>query len=144
MKEFKAYVTASSEETKKIGQEFSKNLKPGDIVALFGELGSGKTTFVQGLAKGLGIKKRIISPTFVIVRAYKSPKGDFFHSDLYRIEENFKNLSDIGIYEILKEKNGIVVIEWAEKIVDLLPEKKWEIFFEHKDNYRKITIKNGK
>lgn len=65
------YITNSSEETKKIAENFAKKLKGGDIVALYGELGSGKTTFVQGLAKGLGIKKRIISPTFIIVRSYK-------------------------------------------------------------------------
>lgn len=64
------FITSSYEETQKLGKEFTKKLQGGDIIALYGELGSGKTTFVQGLAKGLGIKRRIISPTFIIIRSY--------------------------------------------------------------------------
>jgi len=86
----KVFVTNSSEETQKLGRNFAKTLKNGDVIYLCGILGSGKTTFVQGLAQGLGINGRIISPTFVIVRNYKVKKNkvniiSFYHIDLYRI-----------------------------------------------------------
>ncbi|OGE12951.1 tRNA (adenosine(37)-N6)-threonylcarbamoyltransferase complex ATPase subunit type 1 TsaE, partial [Candidatus Curtissbacteria bacterium RIFOXYB2_FULL_41_10] len=79
--------TISEKQTQKIAQNFAKNLKGGDTVALYGDLGSGKTVFVKGLAKGLGIKRRITSPTFVFVKSYKISKGFFHHVDLYRGEQ---------------------------------------------------------
>lgn len=148
----KKYITNSAQGTKKIGQEFSKKLKPGDFIALFGELGGGKTTFVQGLVRGLGIKRRIISPTFIIFRSYKlkakkskvkieSQKSKFFyHIDLYRITDE-KDIKGLGLDEIIKEKKDIIVVEWAEKMRDLLPKNRWEISFEYiDDNRRQIAI----
>jgi len=130
-------------------QELAKNLaptfSPGTILTLYGNLGAGKTTFVQGLAKGLGIEKRIISPTFVIVRAYEI-KGKavkkFYHIDLYRVESK-NELENLGIPEILDDKEVIVAIEWAEKLEDLLPKKRVEIYLEDiGEDKREISVKN--
>lgn len=124
----KSKISNSSLKTKQIGEEFAKSLKGGSVVALYGNLGSGKTTFTQGLAKGLGIKKRIISPTFIIVRDYKaSDSRNFYHVDLYRVGNNMQGL---GLEEILEDKNSIVVIEWAEKLGSKLPKERIDIYFE--------------
>ena len=143
----KVFITNSSKETKKLGRDFAKVLKKGDIVCLYGDLGSGKTTFVQGLAEGLGIKQRIISPTFIIVRNYKiriNDKGlminDFYHIDLYRIN-NDKDIEGLGIEEIINDKNNIIVIEWAEKMENLLPKKRIDIkFYYEKESTRRVTF----
>lgn len=129
----KEIITKSSEETKKLGFDFAKTLQEGDIVCLYGDLGSGKTTFVQGLAEGLGIKNKIISPTFIIVRKYDY----FYHVDLYRIESP----ENLGLIEILNDKSSIVAIEWAEKLGSLTPDKRIDIKFSHADgNTRKILF----
>ena len=159
------FITNDALATKKIGYEFAQKLTAGDIICLYGDLGSGKTTFTQGLAQGLGLSQRIISPTFIIVRKYNigyssseaqaksrshpgeattsigSQKKDsigrqgdlqndkiicFYHIDLYRTETE-KELEGIGLGEILQDKNAVVVIEWAEKLGALLPEKRIEI-----------------
>ena len=138
-------VTNSFEETQKLGEKIGSDLKTGAILALFGELGNGKTTFVQGLAKGLGIKRRIISPTFIIVRNYELGIRNqgvkiFYHVDLYRVESE-KEVQGLGIEEILNDQNRIIAIEWAEKIKELLPKKRTEIYFENLgENKRRITV----
>lgn len=115
-------ITKSSEETQKFAKEIAKDFKNGGVIALSGELGSGKTTFAQGFAKGLGINDKIISPTFLIIRQYKIPsqKNFFYHIDLYRIENI--DLKNSGLEEILSDSTNIVLIEWAEKIDNQLPE----------------------
>lgn len=144
MKTFdKKYITNSAQGTQKIGQDLARKLKQGDFIALFGELGGGKTTFVQGLVKGLGIKRRIISPTFIILREYKIPgkPSNFYHIDLYRINMEEYEVPELGLDEIIKEEKDIVAVEWAEKMGDLLPKDRWEIKFEYIDeNKRKIII----
>jgi tRNA threonylcarbamoyladenosine biosynthesis protein TsaE len=133
-------ITKSAEETRKLAENFAKKLKPGDFIAFFGNLGSGKTTFIQGLAKGLGIKRRIISPTFIIVRTYKLQPMTFYHIDLYRTE-SLIDLLGLGIDQIIKDKTCIVALEWAEKMGELLPEKRIEVHFEDLgQDTRKITI----
>lgn len=147
LKRENVYVTKNFEETQKVAERFSKRLKGGSLVALYGDLGSGKTTFVQGLAKGLGIKRRIISPTFIVLRTYKisskyqvSSIKQFCHIDLYRIE-NEKDIEGLGIQEILGDPQNIVAIEWAEKMGGLLPKKRIDVGFEYVDeNKRRITI----
>lgn len=133
------YTTTSGGETQKLGEKFAKNLKPPKLITLISDLGGGKTTFTQGLAKGLGIKEKIISPTFILERIYSIPNRKFFlyHYDLYRIEPD-----DVLIDEILENmKDNIVIIEWAEKINDRLPNKLTEIKIEIlKEDTRKITI----
>lgn len=140
----KKYITRSAEETKILAKKFAKLLKPGDFIALFGELGGGKTTFTQGLVKGLNIKNRIISPTFIILRQYDIPDGNnkFYHIDLYRINMEDYEASELGLSEILKEDKDIVVVEWAEKLGKTMPRKRKEIYFYYLDeNKREIEIK---
>lgn len=103
-----------------------------------GDLGAGKTTFVQGLAEGLGIKERILSPTFILMREY----GNLYHVDLYRLEEGIdEEVRNLGLTDIWGKKDNIVIIEWAEKITDLLPENTIWMNFEILDEGRRITIK---
>ncbi|OGH06419.1 MAG: tRNA (adenosine(37)-N6)-threonylcarbamoyltransferase complex ATPase subunit type 1 TsaE [Candidatus Levybacteria bacterium RBG_16_35_11] len=129
--------TNSSAETIKLGEEFSKKIKNGGIILLYGELGAGKTTFVQGLARGLGIKRRIISPTFIIIRTYKDEK--FYHIDLYRVEKE-TDMETLGIKEILKDSKNVIAIEWPEKIEKLIPKNRAIINFQYLDeNKRRIT-----
>lgn len=140
----KEVVTSSIEETQEFAQEFAKSLKPGSIVALYGELGAGKTIFVQGLAKGLGFRGKVFSPTFIFMRPYKisnqkSKIKTLYHIDLYRLEE-IADLKNIGIEEFISEKNSVSAIEWAEKIEHLLPKKVIKIKMERiSETERKIT-----
>jgi len=141
------FITESSEETQKIAEKIVSRSEillrrtEGPIIfALFGELGSGKTTFVQGLARGLGIERRIISPTFIILRTYPLKDKNFYHVDLYRIESE-KEIDGLGLEEILKSKKDIIAVEWAEKIQNILPDKRINIFFANLGgDKRKITI----
>lgn len=136
------YITKNAQATKKLGEQIAKELKGGTLIALYGNLGSGKTTFVQGLAKGLGIKRRIISPTFIIVRSYERAKNNFYHIDLYRIDSD-SNLSNIGIKEIINDEDNIVALEWAEKIKDFLPEDRIDIKFKYQEgDKREVAIVN--
>ncbi len=138
----KIITTDSLKKTQNFARDFAKNLKGGDILCLYGNLGSGKTSFVQGLAKGFGITRRIISPTFIIARRYEMGDLNLYHIDLYRTQ-TLQDLLSIGIDEILEGDNNIVVIEWAEKLLDLIPKKRIDLKFEYIDeNKRKITIEN--
>lgn len=138
----------SDKETQVIGQAFAKKLKSGDIVLLYGDLGFGKTTFTKGVAKGFGITSRIISPTFVVVRSHNIIKKlevrsqeleVMYHIDLYRIESK-KQLVEIGLEEILQDKNSIKLIEWAEKL-DRLPKPRWDVKLQmNKDGVRTINL----
>ena len=115
-------ITDSLDETRALGEKTGKKLDPGTILALTGDLGSGKTTFVQGLAKGLDVPDNyyITSPTYTLINEYPG-RYHLFHVDLYRIE-NYADFDDIGLYEILRS-DGVVAIEWADKLPkNLLPE----------------------
>ena len=131
-------ITESPNETKALGRKFAAELKGGRTLALTGDLGSGKTTFVQGLAEGLGFAGRIISPTFILMRKYPG----FYHVDLYRFEENVaQEVENIGLTDIWGKDKNIVVIEWAEKIKDLIPAKaNWIKFEDMGEDKRRITI----
>ncbi|MBI2036476.1 tRNA (adenosine(37)-N6)-threonylcarbamoyltransferase complex ATPase subunit type 1 TsaE, partial [Candidatus Microgenomates bacterium] len=109
------------------------------------------TTFVQGMAVGLGVKQRIISPTFVIVRSYPFDKlragklevRSFYHIDLYRIDGR-NNIEGLGLEEIINDSQNIVAVEWAERMGKLLPKNRIDIYFEHIDEHkRRITIKRS-
>ncbi len=143
MNQGKNIVTNSYKETQKVGFDFAKNLKGGDVVALRGDLGSGKTTFVQGLAEGLGITKKIISPTFIIMRTYElkdhPTKKFFYHVDLYRIESE-QDVEGLGLIEIMQDPESIVVIEWPEKIENILPEKRKDLIFTYVEDYKRNII----
>lgn len=134
-------ITKKSHETEEQGFKFAQKMGSGIPVCLYGDLGSGKTTFAKGFAKGLGISQRIISPTFVIVRQHDLKNGKiFYHIDLYRLE-NEEELRNIGIKEIFSDKNAIVLVEWAENLGKYKPPKRYDIKFEHLEKgQRKITI----
>lgn len=146
-------VTENAQATQKLGTELADRILKSaswriqddgyaKVFCLYGDLGSGKTTFTQGLAKGLGIKQRILSPTFVFIRSYTLLPTPYtlYHLDLYRIE-SLNDAKSLGIEEILNNEKNIVVIEWPEKIAEILPRKRTEIYFKYLDeNTREIDI----
>ena len=132
--------------TQRIAQDLAKNLKGGEVIALFGDLGAGKTVFVQGLARGLGIKRRIISPSFVFMRTYpiilSHQTLTFYHLDLYK-GESMADLASLGLDEIFSPES-VVVLEWADRIKKELPKKRINVFFETIDEKtRRISIKRS-
>ncbi|MCX7823758.1 MAG: tRNA (adenosine(37)-N6)-threonylcarbamoyltransferase complex ATPase subunit type 1 TsaE [Syntrophobacterales bacterium] len=135
------YTTRSPEETVALGRTFGSRLKPGDVVALWGDLGSGKTTFTRGIAQSLGIPPSIpiTSPTFTIINEYLGTTR-LYHIDLYRIRGS-EDVESIALREILYG-NGVSVIEWPDRLgIDGLPENRWDILFDILDeNGRLITI----
>jgi len=134
-------VSKSVEETIKIGAKFARGLKKGDCVALIGDLGAGKTVFTKGIAKGLGVKnaRYVNSPTFVIIKEYEG-RLPLFHFDLYRLDGH-TSFDDMN-YEEYFYGDGVTVIEWADKIRELLPGRHWEINLKTIDEKRrKIEIK---
>lgn len=144
-------ITESALETQKVGKVLAEEIigqpakknKKALVIGLEGELGSGKTTFIQGLAKGLGIKERITSPTFVIFKKFNfrlaSHLQYFYHIDCYRLN-SAQDLLDLGFKEIISQPN-LIVIEWAEKIKKILPQDTWWIRFEYLDkDKRKIVL----
>ena len=147
---FTSFLTENSSQTKKIGQSFAKDIlkrypaKKAVVLGLKGGLGGGKTTFLQGFAKGLGIKEKILSPTFIVMRRLGisgSRFKNFYHLDCYRIKK-LKEVSALGLKEIMSETENIVAIEWAGIIEKILSEDCIMLEFEFMDkNKRKITIK---
>lgn len=138
------YLSKSEKQTKKIAERLAKKLKGGEVIALTGNLGAGKTTFIQGLAKGLKIKKNVNSPTFVLMKIYPVENSCVLylcHIDAYRIK-NPMELADIGALEYFRDKNTVSIIEWADKIKSILPKKNIEIIIKHakKENERTIDI----
>ena len=135
-------ITKSAQETQKLGEKMGRDLafdklRPR-ILCLYGDLGSGKTTFIQGVAKGLGVKRRIISPTFVFIKQYNS---HFYHVDLYRIEKA-EEAKGLGLEEIFSDSQAVVAVVWAEKIKKILPKKRIDIQFKYLNyNERKIIIR---
>lgn len=128
---------SSQEETVACGKQLAPSLPPGTILALYGDLGAGKTTFVQGLALGLGIADPIQSPTFVYFNHYRG-KIPLFHFDLYRLKEADDFLG-FGFEEHL-DAGGICAIEWPERIPSLLPKNTWHLTFSHDQKGRVLEI----
>lgn len=136
------YETYSPEETAELGRRLGETAKPGDVYTLVGELGVGKTVLTQGIASGLGVSEPVNSPTFTIVQVYESGRMPFYHFDVYRIGD-IEEMDEVG-YEDYIYGEGLSMIEWANLIEELLPEKRKEIVME-KDlekgfDYRKIVI----
>jgi tRNA threonylcarbamoyladenosine biosynthesis protein TsaE len=111
------FISHSPAETESLGEKFGRAAQSGFVLALSGELGAGKTQFVKGFARGLGISARVHSPTFTLVNEYGGGRLKLFHLDLYRLETRAQILS-VGIEEFL-QPDGVTVIEWAERIYDL-------------------------
>ncbi|MFH1656735.1 MAG: tRNA (adenosine(37)-N6)-threonylcarbamoyltransferase complex ATPase subunit type 1 TsaE [Candidatus Nealsonbacteria bacterium] len=172
----KEYITNSFKETRKLGEEIAEEIlkkrfknQVAFVIGLKGELGGGKTTFLQGFAKGLNIKEKILSPTFVIFKKFKIPacipfttgsmagrpacnvvaiagrqklNNNLYHFDCYRIKGQ-KDLLDLGFKEIISNQSNIVVIEWADKIKKIMPKNSiWIEFKVVNENKRKIIIKS--
>lgn len=137
------FITENSGQTRKLGDILAKELKGGEVICLSGELGSGKTTFAQGVLKGLGAKGPYTSPTFVVMKHYhvtRNTKHDVYHIDAYRV--SVQDVLDLGWEEIIADKNNIVIIEWAERIRTIIPKRAVWIKFEHlEDDERKISLK---
>ena len=134
--------TLSEKETYELGEMLGKSAKQGDVFTLEGDLGVGKTVFTKGLAKGLGVKEDVSSPTFTIVQEYEDGRLPFYHFDVYRIGD-IEEMDEIG-YEDYIYGDGVCLIEWANLIEEILPQKRTEVRIE-KDldkgfDYRKITI----
>ena len=150
----KIYLTTTSSQTKKLGEKLAQKIisisskKQRDralVLALEGDLGGGKTTFLQGFAKGLEIKQKILSPTFVLMRKFQIPNykqrfKNFYHFDCYRVQKP-KEILDLDFRQIISDKKNIVAVEWADKIKKILPRNIIEIKFEFKSkNTRRISI----
>ena len=134
--------THDPEETFEVGRTIGMNAKPGQIYTLTGDLGVGKTVFTQGVAAGLGITEPVNSPTFTIIQEYEDGRLPFYHFDVYRIGD-LEEMEEIG-YDDYFFGQGICLIEWAELIEEILPEKRIEVTIEKNlekgFEYRKITI----
>ena len=134
--------TNSPQETKELGKKMAERAKPGEVFTLVGDLGVGKTVFTQGIAEGLGIDEPVNSPTFTIVQEYESGRMPFYHFDVYRIGDP-EEMDEIGFDDYIYG-DGLCLIEWADLIEEILPEKRVAIRIE-KDlekgfDYRRITI----
>ncbi|MCL4200684.1 tRNA (adenosine(37)-N6)-threonylcarbamoyltransferase complex ATPase subunit type 1 TsaE [Patescibacteria group bacterium] len=144
-------ITKSAEETKKFGEKFGHSFLAGEdakrprVICLWGELGSGKTTFVQGVAKGFGITTRLLSPTFIIVRHYQIPDStrSIYHLDLYRINHE-EDAAAVGFPDMIADPHAIVIVEWPERLGRLLPDNRVDIRCETHDNgQHSLTITYG-
>ncbi len=135
-------LTRSAIETKNLAKNLAKELPVGTIVALIGDLGSGKTTFAQGFAEGLDIFESIVSPTFKLVSEYDGEKCKLIHVDTYRLDgiEDFLNICG---EDIITTPGAIILIEWADKIIDILPPETVQINFQrvlNTENDRELII----
>ncbi len=142
-------ITKNARETFELGKKIAAGLKGGEVLALTGPLGAGKTTFVQGLAEGLGVKGRIVSPSYVLMREYllngeKGEKGaeKLYHVDFYRLERAESEVEGLGLPEIWGRKENVVVIEWAEKAKRRLPgAARWvEFSYDGEGEKRRVRI----
>ncbi len=135
-----SFISTRAEETIKFATHLAKSLRKGDILCLFGDLGTGKTTFVKGIAQGLKVKTSSVnSPTFVLLNIYEG-KLPIYHFDLYRLE-HIHEISRLG-YEEFFYNEGISVVEWAEKLGELMPQEYLAVELTHQgENKRLITLK---
>ena len=115
------YRTRSVQETEQLASEFAKELKRGDVIAFTGGMGAGKTAFVRGLAKGLGVSGEVSSPTYAIVNEYRGNPA-LYHFDMYRVGSP-EDLFTTGSYDYLDDGESILAVEWSENITDSLPEQ---------------------
>ncbi len=160
-------ISSSVKETHSIAKKLLGNL-PTNLLCLYGELGAGKTTFVQGLAKALGIKKRVLSPSFVLVREYSAARSQqpatsgqkpaarsqqdwkqatgnwqlLYHIDCYRLSSK-DDLKSIDLKEFWSNPKNLVVIEWAERIKNILPKKRVDVRFEYMGGKKRRIMVNG-
>ncbi len=135
-------VSGSPQETKEIGVSLAHLLRGGELICLEGELGSGKTTFIQGLGQGLGVERPITSPTFTLVNEYRGGRLPLYHVDLFRIGSEME-IRASGLEEFFWDE-GVCAVEWAEKAVGLLPPERLWITFEHGGRERRFLSLEAK
>ncbi|MBU8773167.1 tRNA (adenosine(37)-N6)-threonylcarbamoyltransferase complex ATPase subunit type 1 TsaE [Cytobacillus oceanisediminis] len=130
------FISKKPEDTMAFSERLGSLLQPGDVLALEGDLGAGKTTFTKGLAKGLNITRNVNSPTFTIIKEYQG-RVPLYHMDVYRVEDSFE---DLGFDEYF-EGNGVTVVEWAHLVKEQLPEELLTIYLYLDDNdSRKLVL----
>lgn len=135
------FITHSPEETEKIGEALAKSLQPGTILAYRGDLGAGKTAFTRGLARGLGCKETVTSPTYTIVNEYLGGRLPLFHFDMYRLASS-DDLWDIG-WEDYLDREGVCAVEWSENVQDAMENAVTVTIEKLGENTRRITIEGG-
>jgi tRNA threonylcarbamoyladenosine biosynthesis protein TsaE len=138
----KQFKTVSEQETEEFAAKIASELKPGTVIALHGNLGAGKTVFSRGFARGLKITEPVSSPTYTIIQEYALDDGGwFFHLDLYRIDNSASALA-FGVDEYLEDPNAYIIVEWPERIEDILPPDTLHISIEHAgDSERQFSIR---
>ncbi|MBI3379757.1 tRNA (adenosine(37)-N6)-threonylcarbamoyltransferase complex ATPase subunit type 1 TsaE [Candidatus Gottesmanbacteria bacterium] len=138
------YITNSPDKTKKLAKEIVSQFSGGEVVCLYGDLGAGKTAFVQGMIDYFIPGKRVLSPTFIIVRHYRINHkliDKFLHVDLYRLQD-IKEIRKLEFFESIQKSDSIVAIEWAEKLENLIPKPRIDIHIKNLDkDRREIKIK---
>jgi tRNA threonylcarbamoyladenosine biosynthesis protein TsaE len=135
------YSTKTAQDTIDLGKKIGSKLQPNDVIALTGQLGAGKTTLIQGIAAGVGVKDYVTSPTFIIINEYAG-RLPFYHVDLYRLDAGL-DIADLGIEEYFA-CGGVCVIEWAERLKDLLPSKAEKIEIKIvSEQEREICVSSG-
>lgn len=135
------FLSHSEEQTIAIARQFAKTLKAGDVVALYGTLGMGKTAFTRGVIEALCGKTEVPSPTFTLLQLYDAPDFVVYHFDMYRLKSP-DEAYEIGIEDAFSE--GVSFIEWPEKLGALLPKKRTNVYFEMTGDNRRITIEETK
>ena len=137
------YISHSEHDTEDIGASFARTLKGGTVVAMYGDLGAGKTAFVRGMARGMGLDCRVSSPTFTIVNEYLGER-ELIHFDMYRLS-SADELFDIG-WEDYLNRGGVCAVEWSERVTDALPDGTVFVDIQRhaeNENWRIITITGG-
>jgi tRNA threonylcarbamoyladenosine biosynthesis protein TsaE len=131
-------VTRSARETERFGQTFAKDLKPGDVVAFFGALGSGKTTMIRGICRGFGVERGVKSPSFVYMRIYNA-RVTVYHFDFYRLHAK-ADLVNMDLNEYFYGE-GLVLVEWADRVEQLLPSSRYDVRMSMvSENGREIVV----
>ena len=137
------YNSISAIQTAKIGKGIAKGLSGGEVICFYGDLGSGKTTMISGIIKFFYPGKRVLSPTFIIVRHYgimNNPIENIYHADLYRLD-SIRSIEETGLFSFFHEPKNIVLVEWAEKLEKSLPRKRWDIYLKMtSESEREIKI----
>ena len=134
----KRFFTHEPSATRALGQRVGEICVPGTVVALVGDLGTGKTVFAKGVGAGLAVPGRIVSPTFVVIQAHEGGRLPFWHADLYRLGEA-SDLEQLGLDEVL-EGDGVVLVEWADRFPEALPNDRLEVRLEDHATGRCVSI----
>ena len=135
------FITHSPIQTEAVGQALAQRLQPGAVIAYCGDLGAGKTAFTRGLARGLGCRECVTSPTYTIVNEYLSGRMPLFHFDMYRLASS-DDLWDLG-WEDYLERGGVCAVEWSENVTDAMEGAIWVRIEKIGEESRRITIEGG-